>query len=100
MSESDDELLDILAWEELPETSWDTSMGLDDFDLNLGIAQREPRVLWERKNPLVHYNSTEFQRHFRFTKDNMLKVVDLFQEELSFKNKRGNPFTPLQQVLD
>ena len=36
-------------------------------------------------------------RHFRFHKDNLLKVVDVVKEDLEFKNKRGCPFSPLQQ---
>ena len=39
-----------------------------------------------------------FHRNFRFTKHNMLKVVDLIKEDIQFASARGSPLTPMQQV--
>ena len=62
------------------------------------ILSKEPRVLWERHNPLVHFSDEEFHRNFRFTKHNMLKVVDLIKEDIQFASARGSPLSPMQQV--
>ena len=35
--------------------------------------------------------------HFRFTKENLMFVVDMVKEDLCFKDGRGSPFSPLQQ---
>jgi hypothetical protein len=59
---------------------------------------RVPRVLWERCNPLEHYNDVDFHRNFRFTKENLKKVVDLIKEDLQFDSKRGCPLDPVQQT--
>jgi hypothetical protein len=62
------------------------------------ILSKEPRVLWERSNPLVNFDDQEFHRNFRFTKQNLLKVVDLIKEDIAFASARGSPLTPIQQV--
>ena len=31
----------------------------------MGIAMREPRMLWDRRNPLVDFNRAEFKLHHR-----------------------------------
>ena len=60
---------------------------------------RETRQLWDRSNPLVEYNEKIFKAHFRFTKVNFLKVVDLLTPHLpDFENNRGSPLTPLQRT--
>ena len=53
--------------------------------------------MWDRSDPFVRYNETEFARHYGFRKCNILKVVDIVKDDLSFDSDRGKPFSPLQQ---
>jgi hypothetical protein len=59
---------------------------------------RVARVLWERCDPLTYYNNVDFHRNFRFTKENLLKVVGLIKDDLEFCSKRGCPLDPVQQT--
>jgi hypothetical protein len=59
---------------------------------------RVQRVLWERCDPLTHYNNVDFHRNFRFTKENLRKVVALIKDKIEFKSKRGCPLNPEQQT--
>jgi hypothetical protein len=59
---------------------------------------RVARVLWERCDPLTYYNDVDFHRNFRFTKENLLKVVGLIKDDLEFRSKRGCPLDPVQQT--
>lgn len=67
---------------------------------NEGRAQgREPRVVWNRSDPLNHYNDTDFLRNYRLTKDSLNMLIDQhLGQELVFNSDRGKPLTPLQQV--
>jgi hypothetical protein len=55
-------------------------------------------VLWERVDPLTHYNDVDFHQNFRFTKENLQKVVDLIKDDIEFHTKRGCPLNPVQQI--
>ena len=50
--------------------------------LPLPLARTEPRVLWDRTDPLVHFNDRDFRRHFRFTKPNMLQECFLLPDNI------------------
>lgn len=39
-----------------------------------------------------------FRRHYRFTKEGVLKLTDLIEEKLKCQDGRGSPLTPLQQI--
>lgn len=65
---------------------------------NQEVSQREPRVLWDRTNPLVQFNNFEFKRHFRFRKDTFLQVVDILEDHLEPPDPRGSPLNLVQQV--
>ena len=68
----------------------------DDLDLNLAY---EPRVLWQRTNPMIEFNDAIFKGHFRFTKANFLTLVDLLQPTLQVAaTKRMSPLSPLQKT--
>jgi len=69
-----------------------------EWNTALDIPVREPKQLWDRQNPLISFKNEEFYQHFRFSKENLLKVVDFIQEDLQFPNNRGLPLSPLQQV--
>lgn len=62
------------------------------------IPIREPRVLWERENPFLRFNDTEFSRNFRLSKASLLALVNILREDLDRPNKRGLPLSPEQQV--
>ena len=62
------------------------------------IPLREARVLWERENPFLKFNNTEFRRNFRLAKPTLLNLVDLLRPDLEFPNRRGCPLSPIQQV--
>ena len=53
--------------------------------------------MWDRTDPFVRYNETEFRRNYGFRKSNLLKVVDIVKEDLSHVSDRGKPFSPLEQ---
>ena len=67
----------------------------DDIDQ---IPIRETRVLWERKNPFIHFNDAEFRRNFRLEKQTLLSLVDILRVDLERPNNRGSPLSPEQQV--
>ncbi len=66
----------------------------DDDDVPI----RETRVLWDRKNPMVHYNDEDFHRNFHFSKSNLLKIDDLICDDIQLQSMKGLPLNPIQQV--
>lgn len=62
------------------------------------LPLREGRILWDRLNPLIDISENEFRSQYRLTKGAVLQLVSEIQEELQFRNNRGNPLTPLQQT--
>ena len=49
---------------------------MEEEEDNADDITREPRVLWERSNVLVEYRDAIFRSHFRFSKHNVLSLVD------------------------
>lgn len=39
-----------------------------------------------------------FSRHYRFTKEGVLRLTDLFEPYLRERDARGSPLTPVQRV--
>jgi hypothetical protein len=66
----------------------------DEAPLNL----REPRLVWDRHNPVIEFDDKEFRVNFRVCKENFLKIVDLIRDDLIRPNQRGRPITVLMQV--
>ncbi len=46
----------------------------------------------------IHSSNSYYRAHFRFTKQNLLRVVDLVHDDLARPDDRGQPLSPLQQV--
>jgi len=55
----------------------------DRFNRWREVTVREVRQLQDHTNPLTKFSDKDFKRHFRFTKENFLKLVDIVDEELS-----------------
>ncbi len=56
----------------------------DEMWVSLDLPMREARQLWDLQNPLITYKDTEFHQHFRFSKENILKIVNFLNEDLQF----------------
>lgn len=59
---------------------------------------RMPRVLRIRFDPFHVYNDKQFLQRFRFSKEGVLALENMFKDELETIN-RGHNLTPLQQIL-
>ena len=75
---------------------------MDDFLFLLGdledVPLRETRVLWDRTNPLTHFNDVEFRLNFRMTKASLINLVEMIRPDLDLPNQRGLPLNPVQQT--
>ena len=56
-----------------------------------------PRVRRERANPFEVLTDAEFKRHFRFSKNTVVDIVNMLEPDL-VQDPRGEPLTPTQQV--
>ena len=80
------------------------AMDIDIFlDLQVNQFQqqqhmRRPRTYKVRDNPMETMNDVEFKRHFRFTKQHVLKLTELIAEDLISDTNRGLPIDPVLQV--
>ena len=76
-------------------------MDADAF-LALQVAEaldgRNSRQLGSREDPREAVpNPNEFHRHFRMSPEHTEAIVALIQDDLVYKNQRGNPLSPMQQ---
>ena len=53
--------------------------------------QRRPRIYKVRDDPIETMNDIEFKRHFRFTKEHVLKLSEFKAEDLISDSNRGLP---------
>ena len=71
------------------------AMDIDIFlDLQVNQFQQQkqmhrPRIYKVRDNPIETMNDIEFKRHFRFTKEHVLKLTELRAEDLISDSNRG-----------
>lgn len=57
------------------------------------------RLYRPRLDPFNHFSDSEFSIRYRFTKETVMYILDLIQNELQIINNRGRPITALNQLL-
>jgi len=57
---------------------------------------RVPRIVFPRVDPTEFLTDFEFKRHFRFDKHNVERLARML--DLSHRDNRGSPLTPVQTV--
>ena len=60
---------------------------------------RRQRILCDRTNPFDIYDDVELFARFRFRREDIVTLVDLFGDELEHPLPRGGSLPPLMQVL-
>lgn len=61
--------------------------------------RRRPQRLPNNVNPLDQYTEEECIRRFRFDKDGVYFIRDLFVDDLTYETRRNYPISPLIQIL-
>lgn len=67
------------------------------LQLDLNHQNHGPRTPKVRVDPRDTMSSSEFKRHFRFTKETFAKIVQMLEPDLLL-DPRGDPLSPVQQV--
>ena len=64
--------------------------------LNMNRERRRRRVI--RPDFANSMSDIQFHRNFRFTKEGVNNLIDRVGHHLQFRDNRGSPLTPMQQV--
>lgn len=74
--------------------------GKESMDADLLQKQHVPRrMIKDRANPFEYLSCSDFVAQFGISKESCIKLIDLFNEELSFDSKRCHAIPPHLRIL-
>jgi hypothetical protein len=74
------------------------NIGVGDTDDSDSDGERATRITRTRVNSGENLNEYDYKLTYRFTKDNVGRLVEMFRHNLDHINNRGRPVSPLLQV--
>ena len=77
----------------------DDLQDIQDFQDMAEVLVGPQRPRREKPDFMEEITDFEFKRTFRFTKDGVESLVGLLAPYIGYVDNRGQPLTPLQQVL-
>ncbi|XP_072168617.1 putative nuclease HARBI1 [Diadema setosum] len=60
---------------------------------------RRQRVFRDRLNPLDHYDDSEMLKNYRFSREGVLRIIDIVKDDLQKPTNRSHALDPSIQVL-
>lgn len=57
------------------------------------------RIIKDRQNPMEEWSGEEFRVRYRFSKGNVVDLLNIISGDLSFATARNNPIPPLFRLL-